>query len=238
MSGLETELTKRPSVIGFDGLHRVGKGTQATMLLNHIEERGNTAIIMRGDGTREGLGVTDGDPYSPEWQERSHRLKTYDRTVGSWNLASYILVRELHDAIYSPTAPDTIIVDRSILSRAAFLIHRGVAQVGSELSLEDLYPDDSEGSPLVEATIPDVLFDMQVGEPGVLLDRLDINDPKFDFRAENIRGGFAAAREAVNYLPSTIKNRVEFIDAGHEPEAIHNYIVSLLGHKGLIASSY
>lgn len=235
MLGIKSIESRRSRVVGFDGLHRVGKGTQASKLLEYVENKGGTGVIVRGDGTREGLGLVEGDPHSPEWQERSARLKSFDRTVASWNLASYVLAKELYSIVSIAEAPDVVIVDRSVLSRATFLVHRGVVEVNSELTLEDLYPDSMNGEFPIEMVVPDVIFDMQVRSPDVLLGRLDKDDPKYDFRAENIRGGFMAARGAAEYLPESIRKKVEFIDAGHDPEAIHNYIISLLGHKGLLA---
>lgn len=56
----------KPVFVGLDGLHRAGKGTQAALLRAAISENGGRSIIVRGDGTRDGLGLSEGDPYSNE----------------------------------------------------------------------------------------------------------------------------------------------------------------------------
>jgi len=219
--------TGKPFVVGFDGLHRVGKGTQANLLGEFIEEEGKSFIIVRGDGTREGLGETPGDPFSPEWQERSQRLKSYDRTVASWNLSSYILLKELHSIIEDAAAPDVVIVDRTIVSRASFLLHRGILDTSRQATVDELYPNATDEQDVMDA-IPDVIFDLQVRGSSVLLDRLDQTDPKYEFRAENIRGGFNASRNAHKYLPDTIKQRVQVLDAQHDPNIIQKYVRDFL----------
>lgn len=40
-----------PQVVAFDGLHRSGKGTQATLLHEANIASGARSIIVRGDGT-------------------------------------------------------------------------------------------------------------------------------------------------------------------------------------------
>jgi thymidylate kinase len=229
---MSLEVPSRPQVVGFDGLHRVGKGTQAEMLTRHLLLEGKTSLTVRGDGTREGLGQTPGDPLSPEWQERSRRLKSIDRTVEGWNLASYILMKELDARIHSAEAPDYLIIDRGIISRAAFLLHRGVLKRKRRARLDELYPDAAlDDSFDINNVIPDVIFDMQVDDPDILFDRLDLNDPKYDFRAQNIRGGFDSAAQASLYLPKNIEKRVEYIDATQPIDVIHAHVLGRLGLK-------
>ena len=75
---------------------------------------------MRGDGTRDGLGLTEGDPYCPEWQKRSREMKSGNsNSVEDWNASSLLSMTELQNHIRE-NEKDMIIVDRSILSRAAF----------------------------------------------------------------------------------------------------------------------
>lgn len=224
-------------VIGFDGLHRAGKGTQAELLSDYFLKRRVFSLTVRGDGTREGLGQTPGDPVDTDWQERSRRLKTVDRTVEGWNLASYILARELHGHITNPSGPDRIIVDRTLLSRTAFLLHRGVLPHHQRATLDSLYPDAIDANFPIEETIPDVIFEMSVPDPEILLDRLDPSDPKYDFRAQNIRGGFTAAQAAREYLPESIEARVVTLDATQTPEKIHNQVTRHLGERGLLGAN-
>lgn len=234
-------LESRPTVVAFDGLHRTGKGTQAEKLYEALLGTGARSVIVRGDGTREGSGLHEGDSYSEEWQARSHRVKSPEgNTVEAWNAASYILARELSAKIHSNTNRyDAIIVDRSLLSRAAFLLHRGIGLKGTRFTLDEMYPDNATMTPEnqidLKGIVPDIIFDLQVESPKVLLSRLDPEDPKYIFRARNIRGGFDAAAIASRHLPEDIEERVETIDASASLEAIHGRVISRLGSTGLAA---
>lgn len=234
---MSLEQQPKPFVIGFDGLHRAGKGTQAELLAQRLKRVGESSVVMRGDGTRDGLGLTDGDPVSTVWQERSRRLKMTDRTVESWSEASYLLVQELHARINSDAPPNYILVDRTILSRTAFMLHRGVLKLGRRATYSELYPDASRDTFPIEDSVPDVLFDMRVDDPEVLLRRLDAQDPKYDFRAQNIRGGFDAARKAKDYVPAAIADRIEVLDAMQSVETIHRRIIRTLGVRAAKAST-
>lgn len=226
----------RATFVGLDGLHRAGKGTQAALLHTAIEKNGGRSIIVRGDGTRDGLGLSEGDPYSDEWQARSRRVKSPEgNTVEAWNAASYVLMRELSEYRHSDNY-DAVIVDRTVLSRAAFLLHRGVALEGERLSLDELYPDNLSGehSALdIAATLPDTIFELKTPSPSDLLERLDADDPKYTFRARNIKGGFNPASVAKNHLPLEIEQRVSVIDASREIGSVHGAIKQRLAATAL-----
>lgn len=223
-------------VVGLDGLHRAGKGTQAALLHAAISENGGRSIIVRGDGTRDGLGLSEGDPYSNEWQARSLRVKSPEgNTVEAWNAASYVLMRELGEVRNSDNY-DAVIVDRTVLSRAAFLLHRGVALEGKSLTLDELYPDNLSGEHEaldLAATLPDVIFELKTPTPSDLLERLDNEDPKYTFRARNIKGGFNPASIAKIHLPKDIERRVKVVDASQEIEMVHQEIKRSLGSTAL-----
>ncbi len=226
----------KPVFVGLDGLHRAGKGTQAALLRAAISENGGRSIIVRGDGTRDGLGLSEGDPYSSEWQARSLRVKSPEgNTVEAWNAASYVLMRELSE-FRETDKFDAIIVDRTVLSRAAFLLHRGVALEGERLTLDELYPDNLSREHEVldlASTLPDVIFELKTPTPSDLLERLDNQDPKFTFRARNIKGGFNPASIAKRHLPEEIENRVKVIDASQEIEVVHQEIKRSLGSTAI-----
>lgn len=232
---------KRPSVVALDGLHRTGKGTQAEKLQSSLSHYGMSSVVVRGDGTREGLGLHAGDPYSEEWQARGRRLKSPEgNTVEGWNAASYILARELADRVNKNNdRHDVVIVDRTLLSRAAFLLHRGVHLQGDRLTLDRMYPE-SEGLSYEEkidftAMVPDVIFDLRVDDPRDLLVRLNPGDPKYQFRSRNIKGGFDSAKVASEHLPEEIEQRVVPLEALETPEEVHGKIMLHLGRIGLIS---
>ena len=226
----------KPIFIGLDGLHRAGKGTQAALLPATISENGGRSIIVRGDGTRDGLGLSEGDPYSNEWQTRSLRVKSPEgNTVEAWNAASYVLMRELSE-LRKTDKYDSVIVDRTVLSRAAFLLHRGVALEGERLSLDELYPENLSGEHEaldLAATLPDIIFELRAATPSDLLERLDNEDPKYTFRARNIKGGFNPASIAKIHLPEDIERRVRVVDASQEIKIVHQEIKRSLGSTAL-----
>lgn len=230
---------QRPVIVGFDGLHRTGKGTQAEMLHSVITRRGGRSVILRGDGTREGLGLHDGDPYSAEWQARSQSVKSPEgNTVEAWNAAAYLLVRELNEKLDNASNQyDALILDRTLLSRAAFLLHRGIGIKGTRFKLEQMYPDNENMSSTMridlEKVTPDVIFDLHAPSPHEMLDRLDPKDPKYTFRSRNIKGGYDAAIIAAQHLPVELEDRVEKLDALQQPNTVHARVISHLATTAL-----
>jgi thymidylate kinase len=206
------------------------------MLHSVITENGGRSIIVRGDGTRDGLGLSEGDPYSDEWQARSRRVKSPEgNTVEAWNAASYVLMRELSDYRKSDEY-DAVIVDRTVLSRAAFLLHRGIALEGERISLDELYPDNLTGdheSIDLAGTLPEIIFELNAPSPTDLLARLDSEDPKYTFRSRNIRGGFNPASIARGHLPEDIEKRVAIVDASKEITEVHEEVRRVLGSTAL-----
>ena len=229
---------EKPVIVGIDGLHRAGKGTQAKMLQATISHGGGKGVIVRCDGTREGLGLSDGDPYSEEWQSRGRLVKSpQGNTVEQWNAASYLLMSELDGRVSDKKNPyDAFIVDRTVISRAAFLLHRGIALEGERLTLADMYPDNDQTSHAaidLPGLVPEVIFELTAPSPHVLLDRLDAEDTKYTFRARNIRGGFSAASIARGHLPEDIERRVITINAAQDRDIIHQVICSHLAETAL-----
>ena len=228
---------KSPQIVAFDGLHRSGKGTQAALLHEANTAAGAESIIVRGDGTRDGLGLTEGDPYCPEWQKRGREMKSGNsNSVEDWNASSLLLMTELQEHVRE-SEKDMIIVDRSVLSRAALLLHRGVFYASDDISVHDLYPDnltlDVDDRIDLDRTLPSVVFNLRATSPKVLLDRLDRDDPKYQFRSRNIKGGFSAAQSSVDLLPSGLQERVVDIDCSEDESAIHSKVVERLGKIGL-----
>jgi thymidylate kinase len=136
---------------------------------------------------------------------------------------------------------NVVIVDRTLLSRAAFLLHRGVGVEGTRFSLNEMYPDNLTVPPSeridLDKIVPDVIFDLQVSSPQQLLERLDPNDPKYTFRARNIRGGFRPARIASSHLPKDIEERVFRIDGEKTPEAIFERVLDRLGAVAIFGAA-
>ena len=232
--------TERPVTIAFDGLHRVGKGTQTRALVETLTDKGLVSIVVRGDGTRDGQGLTQGDPFDLVWQQRNKYIKfEQGGSVENWNASSLVLLRELSELlrVQRERKYDAIIIDRSILSRAAFLLHRGVGMIGERMSLDELYPSNQslqvDERLDLEALVPDLIFDLQSKNPSTLLKRLDQNDPKYVFRSRNIKGGFESSVQAKSHVPENVEERVEVLDAGDLPVNIHRKVIASLGASAL-----
>ena len=126
---------------------------------------------------------------------------------------------------------------RSGKGTQAFLLHRGVFDTSDDVSIHDLYPGNSSldsGSRVdFKKTLPSILFNLSPKNPKVLLDRLDKDDPKYQFRSRNIKGGFNAAQSAVDLLPKNLQEIVVDIDCSEDERVIHNRVVRSLGRVGL-----
>ena len=86
---------------------------------------------------------------------------------------------------------------------------------------------------ILKKTLPSILFNLSPKNPKVLLDRLDKDDPKYQFRSRNIKGGFNAAQSAVDLLPKNLQEIVVDIDCSEDERVIHNRVVRSLGRVGL-----
>lgn len=234
---------ERPVTIAFDGLHRAGKGTQANALTEVLSDRNLTSLIVRGDGTRDGLGLTAGDPFSVEWQQRNKYMKSEGGgSVEDWNTSSLILMQELSVILRNGREEgiDAVIIDRSMLSRAAFLLHRGVSITGQRMTLDELYPNNQnlygDDKLDLEALIPDVIFDLRVQTPMSLLERLDQDDAKYVFRSRNIKGGFDSSIKAKHHVPESVEARVKTLNAAQSPDEVHRKVLKHLASTPVVES--
>lgn len=228
---------ERSRIIGFDGIHRSGKGTQIDRLETRFRENDIASLTVRGDGTRDGKGDTSGDPPSAYWQERSNYLRSKDAKPDDWHASAYDIVHELHDHATSGQH-EAILADRSLISRAAFMLYSGANPGRKGFDLEELYPV-REHVPRnkridLRQVLPDILFHLEADGPEVVMSRLDPNDPKYDFRARNIQITFEGYRRAARVLPPEVRDRVHTIDAALEEEVVHERIVRALGDQAII----
>lgn len=228
---------ERAKIIGFDGIHRSGKGTQISKLETGFGENDIASLTVRGDGTRDGKGDTPGDPYSKYWQERSTHLRSKDAKPEDWHASAYDIVHELHDHATSGQH-EAILADRSLISRAAFMLYSGATPGRKGFDLEELYPV-REHIPRnrrinLKHVLPDILFHLEADDPDVVMSRLDPDDPKYEFRARNIQTTFDGYRRAARALPPEVRDRLHTIDAALEEGVVHQQIVRALGEQAII----
>lgn len=185
------------TLIAFDGLNRCGKGTQAELLQSRLREINIFSVIVRGDGSREGLGKSQGDPENRWWSSFKQQIRGTEGTKQwfvHWNEAACILARELiqwkniilpkilREAQYTD---GVLLIDRSLISRI-MVLH----QANEYNGVESLYTIDGlhQGIDWKEV-LPDQLFNFCVPRQ-VLLSRLETNDPKYEFRKKIIEHCF------------------------------------------------
>jgi thymidylate kinase len=160
-------------------------------------------------------------------------------SVEDWNVSSLVLLQELSALLHDRCGKklDAIIIDRTILSRAAFMLHRGVGMSGKRMTQDELYPDNTtlqtDEQLDLEALVPDVIYDLRAEKPAYLLARLDQNDPKYTFRSRNIKGGFDSSINAKCHVPESVEARVKVLDASETPCQVHDRVVEHLANSAL-----
>lgn len=218
--------------IAFEGLHRAGKGTHIENLKSRLEELHIPYADIRGEGSRPGKGETPGDPLSEPWLKLNKALHRREggEDVEKWDEAAYRLARELivwrdrfiKRKIRESDAPfGALIVDRSLLSRAALMKHRLQPPPEKIFSTEDLYPDKIQNRKkiTVDMILPDIIIEL-VAPKEVLMSRLDKSDPHYKFRKRNIETMYDTYIEAKNHLSEEIRQRIVTIDSSRDEETI------------------
>jgi len=102
------------NIISFDGLNRSGKGTQISLLRKGLEKKYNVGVI-RGDGSREGMGNNDYHDLISEWWVNWQ--KNQHKSSSDWDDAYKRLSYE-NDVYINGLSSDTVVLmDRCYLSR-------------------------------------------------------------------------------------------------------------------------
>ncbi len=220
--------------IGFDGPNRVGKGTQCRRLQEFLALHHIPSLIIRGDGSRSGLGHHPGDPESLWWQDVNRWLRSPKASLHDWDRTSARLARELivwRDRILPYCAKKSgcrlvvLIIDRSLLSRTMTLRARHEPNITN-----NLYPEDAfEGRKAIsaECVCPNILFNL-IAPKNELLARLTPNDPKYEFRRELIENTADWFADAAQLLPAHIRARIVTIDASKPADQVSKRILSEL----------
>lgn len=176
-----------------------------------------------------------GDPVSQWWADFLPELTKEDTKLEDWNQSSYRLARELvvfRDRILPRICQETsselavLLIDRSIISRT--MIPR---ELNPNLTEYDLYPpSDVKGGISTEKVCPDIVFNF-IADTEILLSRLDLEDPKYAIRKRNIENKATWYKEAVQFIPENLRDRIINIDASASPEYIKRAIQDILIDK-------
>jgi len=219
--------------IGFDGPHRAGKGRNGLFLQSWLEARYVQTLQIRGDGAREGLGQSPGDPLSAYWQDVNSWIRTDRATSDDWHAAAYRLGRELivwRDRVLPCMVRreggflGVLLVDRTLLSRTMVLRDQRHPDIAGHLYAHR--PGD-KGRRITAADVcPDIIFNLHVPRDE-LLKRLNPNIPKYAFRRRMIERASTWYVDAVDYLPQPLQQRVVPIDASRHPRTVFN---TIMGH--------
>jgi len=217
-------------VIAFDGINRVGKGTQINKIKNVLVEVGISFIELRGDGTRDGLGKEEGDPLDFWWQENSKRIRA-EGTTEDWHYAAYKLMVELSQWREKARLLNKkiILLDRSLISRASFILDREMNQFGT-LEINNLYPVQEERKLKIEDILPDVIFEL-FAQKEILINRLDKKEPKYGFRLNIIENCYENYYKAKESLSSFIKERIIRIDSSMPIDVVFDNLMEIINTK-------
>lgn len=226
--------------IAFEGMHRVGKGTQIDLLAEYLNQFCVPHIKIKGDGSRSGIGTDSGDPYSGWWIKQNHKLRKTSGTENfeEWDKAAHRLVREFSiwkKRILPKLARGTssemglLLIDRSIISRTSFVKYKFRFAINHHISgSKDLYPNIS--NELIDIALPDMIVEL-IAPKEILISRLDSDDPKYNFRFRMIEEMFDNYTSAKNHLPDEILRRVVSVDSTNSPEEVFQEILTHVSVK-------
>lgn len=229
--------------IAFEGMHRVGKGTHIEALKEKLAKSGIPCVDIRGEGSRPGKGEEARDPRSEWWLKINEALRKKEgkEDATKWDEAAYRLARELivwRDRFLARQIKEAqvpsgvLIIDRSLLSRAAFIKQRMQHPPEKIFSSEDLYPSGIQRRKKIsiDMVLPDLIIEL-VAPKEVLIGRLDPDDPKYDFRKRNIEDMYDTYMDAKSHLSREIQERIVTFDASNDQEAVFNEIENIIKQR-------
>ncbi len=217
-------------VIAFEGVNRVGKGTQIELLVKELKLLDINSITLRGDGTRNGDGLHDGDPYNDWWIKNANKIRLSDGTE-KWDIAAEKLMMEFIDWRQKAFRlnKEIILLDRSLISRAAFVIDRGDESVDF-LDINILYPNNNNNNITIEKILPDLIIEL-LAPQDVLYSRLDKKDPKYEFRKSIIKKGYQSFIDAESKLPEKIKKRIVKVDSSKAIDLVFDDVLEAINKR-------
>ncbi len=209
---------KETPVIAFEGVNRVGKGTQIKLLEKKLIEFGIDSIVLRGDGTRNGDGSHEGDPYNNWWRENANKIRLSNGTC-EWNIAAEKLMVEFINwkQKINESSNKIILLDRFLISRAAFLLDRSNKSMDF-LDMNILYPVNSQKF-TIKDILPDLIIELFAPQK-VLYSRLDRDDPKYNFRKTIIEKGYKSFVEAETKLPGVVREKIVKINSSRSKDLV------------------
>ena len=229
--------------IAFEGPNRAGKGMQIELLRSRLEKAGIPCVSIRGEGYRQGSGASPADPESDVWKKIGGELNDVKNGAAwdQWYEASYRLARELivwRDRILSGKIEEALapfgvlLIDRSLVSKATLKSLQMKPPPEKIFSNEELYPSESQHRRkiTVDMVLPDLIIELSAPKE-VLLARLSVSEPNYDFKRDNIENKYEQYTEANEHLPEEIKSKIVNIDSSGKPEEVYENILEEIKTK-------
>jgi thymidylate kinase len=226
--------------IGFDGLHRSGKGTQIRMLSDYFAVNDMASLVVRGDGSRAGMELAPYDFPSRWWQENLPYFKqeahSPEEKKFKADLKYQRLCREAK-VIKNRVLPHMMnergknlgwmLMDRTFISRYFFC-----KQIDPLVKLEEALTAYCPRRKRVETVVPDMTFvldapaDILIGR----ISRQECNPEKYAFKTKMINAYYSLFTETLDELKK--RRDIYIVNALKTPEEIHKEILERCG--GLI----
>lgn len=226
---------KKPIVIGIDGIHRSGKGTQKKMVNDYLIGQGKRVFTLRWEYYRTGNGDNKSyfNPYSSWWIENASNISNYKEK-------SERLEREIHYWLnkYLPSQLELdgykedwyVILDRTIFSRAiSNLIYKQHGVIDS--------------SSYFSKVAPDIIFILDVDQKETLrrLDNTDLKtefllDDEINYKRKFINSFFdqnICIKEFIEKNFTAQSDLFVWIDAANSPEQVSKDILTNLHNRWL-----
>ncbi len=226
--------------IGFDGLHRSGKGTQIRMLSDYFAVNNMASLVVRGDGSRAGMGLVPYDFLSKWWKKNLSYFKREAHSPEEKKLKADLKYQRLSRearAIKNRVLPNMInesnqnlrwmLMDRTFISRYFFC-----KQIEPLINLEEALNVYCPRGRKVETVIPDMTFAL-VAPADTLIERIsreECNPEKYVFKTKMINTYYSLFTETLDELKG--RRDIYIMNALRTPEEIHKEIVEQCG--GLI----
>jgi len=227
-----------PRIVGFEGLHRSGKGTQIDFLKDYLIDKGHFVRVVRGQGTREGVGNKPYDFPSAWWQENRKRileegileatkcqicLETFDRIQRE--LRFYIGRKFRDEFLNSGLRAPYILMDRTYLS--TWFVLNQVHSTDIDFIRERKFRGNNG------PVLPDLTFLLDVDKE-TLLHRCAINadEPeKTNFRIQNIKSNYDLYARLMMDIAKK-DSGVFVLNGSLNPKHVHANVIDKLRYHG------